>query len=180
MANPDYYKSRSEHGGWILCLAESVDTAAGYTGNTSVRHTDGSVEITYERSGHWAHFEPVTDAEAQQIMDDNRAFGAKVEGLLEPVREALRAADDVLDGKHMFEPGYAARGGVVAFVSGAAVHVHWWYLTYAAQRIAERAGRDPWRDGGAREATLAVLQAFAAKHGCTVTEDRDSFLVSLA
>ncbi|MFD4397234.1 hypothetical protein [Kitasatospora sp. NPDC058478] len=178
MGSHTYFKIRTERGGWMLSPAESVHAAANHGDNVSERYPDGSVTITYAIGrGEPSHYIPVTDAEAEAIMNANEAFGKRVAALLAPVRTALAAAENVPDGKHMLEFGgpHAARGGVVASVHGGAVHVYWWHLTHVAALAAEQPGQDPWADGGARDATRAALVDFAREHHATLTEQPGQF-----
>ncbi|MER7707204.1 hypothetical protein ABTX81_30425 [Kitasatospora sp. NPDC097605] len=177
------YKFRTANDTWMISSASFVHAAAEHGDNVTTRHPDGSIEIVHALGGGKAMlYVPVTDAQAQQIRDANRERGRKVRPLVALVRKALRAAEDVPDGKHMLELGVGMRSGVVASVFGGAVLVNYWHMTYLSELFAGRQDQDPWADGGVRDATRAALEAFAAEHGCTVTEGekRDRFLVTPA
>lgn len=161
--------------GNTLSTVYTVLAAAKHPDNVTTFNEDGSIEILHALGGKTPTlYTPVTDAEAQQIIAANVARGERTRKLFGAVREALRAAQDVPAGKHEWEAGPGAESGVVASVHGDGVHVYYWHATTVGEDLAKLPGQDPWADGGARDATRTALAAFAAEHGCTVTEVQES------
>ncbi|MFI5986772.1 hypothetical protein ACIBEA_38665 [Streptomyces sp. NPDC051555] len=147
-----WYQYNGSTGGRGISDARDVHAQAEHDSNTTERHVDGSLTITYGRTGTTTHYRPATADDRAQIMEENRA---KIDGnarLGKGVAEVLRAA-----GIQMARWMHPGGSGVYVHTAGSQVSVWWWYSTEAERSTSPA----PWtggEDGGVRAQVVAALE----------------------
>ncbi|MEU9744864.1 hypothetical protein [Streptomyces niveus] len=142
-----WYQWKGSTGGRGISEAHVVHAQADH--NPTEQHADGSLTITYERTGRTSHYRPATAADVAEIRAENRARIDGNERLGKAVAEVLRAAD-VQMARWMQPMG----SGVYVHTAGSEVSVWWWYSTEAERE----ASSTPWEEGGVRAQVVATLE----------------------